>query len=187
MTTATRTAFDDLAIDLRESDLLGSTGQILDWDQETMMPEGGVEYRSRQLAILARMVAERDQSATRGELIAACEADSELLSDPVNAGVVREARRDYERAVRVPPRLVEELTKTSSIAKHEWAQARANSDFKRFQPWLEKLVALLSLHRSQSWVRSLARSARSLDASLLRRFTLQRHSYDDALRIELLE
>ena len=143
MTTATRTAFDDLAIDLRESDLLGSTGQILDWDQETMMPEGGVEYRSRQLAILARMVAERDQSATRGELIAACEADSELLSDPVNAGVVREARRDYERAVRVPPRLVEELTKTSSIAKHEWAQARANSDFKRFQPWLEKLVALL--------------------------------------------
>ncbi|MSR40650.1 MAG: carboxypeptidase M32 [Phycisphaerales bacterium] len=143
MTTATCTAFDELATDLRESVLLSSTEQILGWDQETMMPEGGVEYRSRQLALLARLVAERDQTNARGELIAACEEDSNVLADPVRAGIVREARRDYTRACKVPARLVEELTKTASIAQHEWAQSRAANDFKRFQPWLEKLVSLL--------------------------------------------
>ncbi len=143
MTTATRSAFDELASDLRESFLLSSTEQLLGWDQETMMPEGGLEHRSQQLALLSRLVAERDQTELRGELIAACESDAELLSHPVQAGVVREARRDYTRACKVPAKLVEALTKTSSIAQHEWGQARAANDFKRFQPWLENLVALL--------------------------------------------
>ncbi len=143
MTTATRSAFDELASDLRESTLLSSTEQLLGWDQETMMPEGGVEYRSQQLALLSRLVAERDQTTARGELISACEQDETVLRDPVRAGVVREARRDYTRACKVSAKLVEELTKTASIAQHEWAQARAANDFKRFQPWLEKLVTLL--------------------------------------------
>ncbi|MFM9144824.1 MAG: hypothetical protein ACKORL_05545, partial [Phycisphaerales bacterium] len=39
----------------REARLLGSTAAILGWDQETMMPGGGLEHRSRQLAQLARL------------------------------------------------------------------------------------------------------------------------------------
>ena len=35
------------------------------------------------------------------------------------------------------------MARVSSMAKHEWAEARAASDFKRFAPWLAKLVALL--------------------------------------------
>jgi carboxypeptidase Taq len=57
--------------------------------------------------------------------------------------LVREARRDYTKATKLPASLVEEMAKTSSVAKHEWAEARAASDFKRFAPWLEKLVGLL--------------------------------------------
>jgi hypothetical protein len=38
----------------RESRLLASTASILGWDQETMMPPGGLEHRARQLAQLAR-------------------------------------------------------------------------------------------------------------------------------------
>ena len=40
----------------REARLLGSTAAILGWDQETMMPPGGLEHRARQLAQLERKV-----------------------------------------------------------------------------------------------------------------------------------
>ena len=42
----------------------------------------------------------------------------------------------------MPRSLVEELTRVSSFAQKEWAAARQDADFARFQPWLEKLLAL---------------------------------------------
>ena len=55
---------------------------------------------------------------------------------------VREIRRAYDRATRVPAALVEELARTSTLAHDVWVEARKASDFERFRPWLEKLVAL---------------------------------------------
>ncbi len=137
------TNLEALIAHLQETALLSSSNNLLDWDQETLMPSGGLEWRARQQALLARMVHERTASLERGDLIAAVEADKQAMSDPASAALVREARRDHSKATKLPASLVEEMAKTSSLAKHEWAQARAASDFKRFAPWLEKLVALL--------------------------------------------
>ena len=49
------TAYDRLLDLNRERALLESSSGILGWDSETMMPTGGLEYRSRQLAQLARL------------------------------------------------------------------------------------------------------------------------------------
>jgi carboxypeptidase Taq len=56
---------------------------------------------------------------------------------------VRELRREYDKATKLPASLVEELTRTSSIARSEWAKARKLSDYSTFEPWLEKIVHLL--------------------------------------------
>ena len=66
-----------------------------------------------------------------------------VRTSPDCSSQLREARRDYGKATKLPSSLVEEMTRISSMAKHEWAQARAASDFARFSPWLEKLVGLL--------------------------------------------
>ena len=143
MTTLAASAIDALVRHIEETSLLSSSNAILDWDQETMMPSGGIEWRARQQALLARIVHERASSKERGDLIAAVEADREAMADAQTAALVREARRDHGKATKLPSSLVEEMARVSSIAKHHWAQARAASDFAMFAPWLEKLVGLL--------------------------------------------
>jgi carboxypeptidase Taq len=136
-------ALDALAAHLQEASLLASSNALLDWDQETTMPAGGLEWRARQQALLARIVHERVSSLERRDLIEAVESDAGAMADAGIAAMLREARRDHEKATKLPTSLVEEMAKTSSMAKHEWALAREKSDFTRFAPWLEKLVGLL--------------------------------------------
>ncbi|MDZ4832068.1 MAG: carboxypeptidase M32 [Phycisphaerae bacterium] len=143
---ATRThPYQQLVDRARESSLLSSTGAILGWDQETMMPDGGLDLRSKQLAQLARMAHELTTDPRVGEWLAACEADAGLTRDPtsVTAVNVREIRRSYDRATKLPSSLVEEFAQVTSIAQHEWAEARKANDFARFRPHLERIVGLL--------------------------------------------
>jgi carboxypeptidase Taq len=140
---ATHPAVQELVAACREGRTLASTAAILGWDQETMMPVGGLEHRSRQLAQLARIEHQLSTDPRIGDLLARAEEAVRALPhthpDRVN---VRELRRDYDRATKLPAALVEELAQVSSVAQHEWAEARKASDFKRFRPWLERIVAL---------------------------------------------
>lgn len=127
----------------REARLLASTAALLGWDQETMMPPGGLEHRARQLAQLARMEHALATDPRLDGLLADAEravaALPETHPDRVN---IRELRRDYDKATKLPAKLVEELAQVASIAQHEWAEARKASDFPRFLPWLQKIVHL---------------------------------------------
>ncbi len=140
-----QTAYEGLLALSREAKLVGSIGSLASWDQEVMMPEGGVEYRAQQMALLARLTHERSVDPRIGELLETCESDASVTRDADSpaAANVREIRRDYDRATKLPADLVEEMARTASIAQHEWAKARKDSDFKRFQPWLKKNIELL--------------------------------------------
>jgi len=142
---SSKAGYDELLALVRESKLLGSTAQLLGWDQETMMPEGGVEFRSRQLAQLARMTHDLAVKPRIGELLVKCESDRNLTAhaESDTAANLREIRRDYERETKLPASLVEEIARVSSIAQHEWAEARKQSDFKRFRPHLTKIIDLM--------------------------------------------
>ncbi len=128
---------------VREISLLGSCAGLLGWDRETYMPPGGAEHRSAQLALLAGACHERFTDPVTGEMIAAVEG-SEVVADPlsVEATNIRELRRSYDRETRLPKSLVEELSRTASLAYGHWVEARQASDFKRFEPWLDKVVKL---------------------------------------------
>ncbi len=138
-------AYDQLVARIADASLLTSSGNILGWDQETMMPDGGLDHRSRQLAQLARMAHELTTDKRIGEWLQACEGDSNLMADPlsVEAVNVREIRRSYDRATKLPTSLVEELAMAASVGQHEWAEARKASDFGRFRPHLARIVDLL--------------------------------------------
>ena len=145
MTTATATQpYDQLISHVKEAALLSSTGALLGWDQEALMPKGGVEHRARQLAQLARMTHQMGTDARIEGWLDACEADSAITSEPTSVAAVnvREVREDYEKATKLPEALVVEISQTTSRAKHEWALARKDNDFAHFKPWLEKIVAL---------------------------------------------
>ncbi len=134
--------YDELKELLREAATLDSVGALLGWDQETMMPPKAAPFRAEQSALLARLAHERHVHPRVGELIGECEADSKLLSDPVEAANLREIRRDYDRAMKLPGSLVAEMSETSSRALEAWKTAREKSDFELFRPWLQKQLEL---------------------------------------------
>ncbi|HEU4456802.1 MAG TPA: carboxypeptidase M32 [Longimicrobium sp.] len=138
----TPTTYAELAAHLRETATLQSASSLIGWDQETYMPPKAAAARGEQIAALSAIVHERRTSARLGDLLAACEADSAVTGDPVLAASIREVRRDYDRATKLPPELVREAAETGSRAMHAWREAREQSDFAAFAPWLEKVVSL---------------------------------------------
>mgnify|MGYP001273224932 CR=1 FL=1 len=144
MSTATTssTSYSELIDQASETSILGSIGALLGWDQETMMPQGGAEYRARQLALMARMRHEHLTSPRMAELLSECASEIDLEADTIEAVNVRGIQRDYDRASKLPASLVSEIASTASAAQHEWVEARAANDFSRFLPWLEKTVEL---------------------------------------------
>jgi carboxypeptidase Taq len=130
---------------MKELDLLSTTAGVLQWDNETGMPSANAPYRGEQVALLAGMVHERFTSPETGDLI-----DRALQSLPRDGATgsdaavnLREWKRDYDLARKLPQSLVEELSRTPAEAHPAWVEARKEKDFKVFQPWLERIVALV--------------------------------------------
>ena len=82
----------------RITNIQGAAG-ILGWDQEVMMPEGGTPARSAQRSALSATSHELLTEDGMGEALDAAE-NANL--DGEEAAAVREIRRQYERATRVP-------------------------------------------------------------------------------------
>ena len=126
----------------RRTATLGAVHALTSWDQETYMPPKGAAFRAEESALLAEIEHERATSRELGDLIASCAQDRGLMSDPRRAANVREMRRDYDLATKLPGDLVAELARTGSQAQQVWKEARAKSDFAMFAPWLTKMVGL---------------------------------------------
>src|SRR5262249_12041446 len=96
-----------------------------------------------QLALLAGLEHDRATAPRVGELLAAVEG-SALVADPDSppAVNVRETRRAYDPAVRVPRTLVAELARVTALAQHALVEAYHRSDRNHFRPWVERVVAL---------------------------------------------
>src|SRR5215831_11310619 len=55
---------------------------------------------------------------------------------------VREWRRSYNRAAKIPVSLVEEFEKARTLARNAWVHARDKNEFSEFEPHLEKIIQL---------------------------------------------
>ncbi|MEM6456707.1 MAG: carboxypeptidase M32, partial [Acidobacteriota bacterium] len=115
---------------------------MLQWDQETMMPTQGQPARAATLATLAALehrllTAPALQDALDGVDLLAMQTEDKLLS-----AHVRVARREIVRATRIPERLAREMALAQSDGLMAWKTARLESDFDRFAPRLKRLVAL---------------------------------------------
>lgn len=127
----------------RDAGSLSAVGQLLNWDQETYMPPSAADNRAEQQALIAGIVHERRTSRRLGDLLGQCEQDKGLLGDPVIAANLREMRRDYDHATKLPGELVEEIAKVTSQSQEVWKAARQKSDFASFQPMLDKVTTLM--------------------------------------------
>ena len=129
---------------------------LLAWDQETVMPPAGAEWRAQQRATLERLAHERFVDDGIGELLDAAAPGSKVDED-----LLRVARRDFDRARRVPADLVEELAHAGATGHEAWTRAREASDFALFEPHLRRNVEL-----RRRYVDCFPEAARPYDALL---------------------
>src|SRR2546426_3200700 len=122
---------------------LHRAGAVLDWDQETYMPPGGVQNRSEQAATPSEGAPRRFTAGGVGRLLDGAEgAVAKMPFDSDEASLVRVTRRDYDLARRLPAELVAEIARPSPAARPFWQQARREANFSLFAPYLEKNVEL---------------------------------------------
>jgi carboxypeptidase Taq len=136
-------AYAELIRRTMEAAVLSSCGAVLGWDERTYMPHNGSAFRGDQMALVARLTHEMTTDPKVGECLAAVEG-SPLVADPESPATinVREIRRTYDRAVKLPKDLVEELARVTTRAQQVWQEARGRNDFPSFRPWLEQIIAL---------------------------------------------
>ena len=118
---------------------LGRVQEVLDWDREVMMPEGGAQQRAHELAALATVAHERLTSPRLAELLGDLEEQEDQLPAAARADL-RETRQSHDRAVMVPSRLVAEHARVCALAQGQWQAARQDDDFARFAPHLEHVL-----------------------------------------------
>ena len=135
--------FEELKTRLGRIDDLRHASAIMEWDQQVMMPPGGATVRAEQLATLDEVAHELFVADETGRLLDDLRAYEESLEpDSDEASLIRVARRDWEKARRVPAELSAELTRTSSAGMEAWVEARARSDYASFKPWLDRTLEL---------------------------------------------
>jgi carboxypeptidase Taq len=136
-------ALEQLKSRLADQHALGVLANLLAWDQRTMMPAAGAVHRARHLSLLERTAHEKLTDPEIGRLLdeLAPLADS-LDPDSDDAGLLRLARRAYDKAVQVPTTLRGEMAQAASEAVPVWIEAKAASSFDLFLEPLERNVEL---------------------------------------------
>ena len=133
--------FEELKTRLLEINDISSAAGLLYWDQSTYMPPGGAAARGRQMATLSRLAHEKFVDPAIGKLLDALVPYEESLDyDSDEASMIRVARRKYERATKIPPEFMAEVTSHTSESYQVWTEARPANDFERMRPYLEKTL-----------------------------------------------
>ena len=131
--------YDAFLSHVQQLTYVGDAAGILDWDQQVMMPDGATPARAKQKSALSSLrhdLLTDDDLADYLDTLEGSDLDSE------QEAVVREIRRQHERAVRVPEELVQQISEASSNALPVWEQAKAEDDFSQFEDALAELVEL---------------------------------------------
>lgn len=128
---------------LQEIDDLQSARLVLSWDKNTYMPVGGASARAQQMATLGKLIQDRKANPALGRLLDQLETYTENLpyEDDLTS-LIRVARHDYERAIRVPPDFMAQINLHSAESYQVWVKARPENNYAAVQPYLEKTLDL---------------------------------------------
>ena len=126
---------------------LGSIESVLQWDQETYMPEGSGDIRAEHIAYLSSLAHSKHIGEGFRSLLE--EIVDMKTGEPLDQKVDAETRRlfyliwkEYRDAAALPLNFVEELSRHSAKSQQVWAKARQQNDYEAFAPYLEKMVQL---------------------------------------------
>ena len=139
----TTTLYEEVCRYARRTAVLASVDATLGWDERTQMPSAGAEHRAEQSTMLAGLIHQRWIDPKFGQQLEEL-IESPLAVDPESdvSVVLRRLKRQYDKKIKLPQTLVEELARTAVLGQQAWQEARQKDDFPAFRPLLEKMIDL---------------------------------------------
>ncbi len=137
------TTYDQLCDHQRQIALLAGVSALLAWDERAKLPPAGGPHRAEQLSFLAGWEHQQKTDPRVGEWLDEL-LTSDLATDPHSdhGSTIHQLKRSYDKLVKIPQTLVEELTKATVVGQQTWVTARQADDFDQFAPQLETIVRL---------------------------------------------
>jgi carboxypeptidase Taq len=113
---------------------------VLQWDQETYLPQKGSTIRGRQIATLSEIAHQQFTDEKIGSLL------QQLLStdnlQPKQKINVQLSLDDYTKATKLSSSFVRQMSETVNKSFHAWIQARKENSFATFEQPLHHLIQL---------------------------------------------
>lgn len=114
---------------------------LIAWDLRTGAPKKGVERRAKVIGTLSgELFSMQTSDEMAGYLDALQEADGQTPLDDVLRRSVEKARKEFDKYRKIPKDMYREYVELQSIAESVWEEAKPAADFKKFEPYLEKIV-----------------------------------------------
>ncbi|MEC0228335.1 carboxypeptidase M32 [Paenibacillus alba] len=115
---------------------------LIYWDMRTGAPKKGIETRSEVVGELSTEVFRMSTSDEMGSYVQFFTQPSELEKlDAISRKMVLECQKEYDRSKKIPAEKYQAYVVLTSQAESAWEEAKHNSDWVSFQPYLEKIVA----------------------------------------------
>ncbi len=124
----------------RKLTMIGHIDAVLGYDFETVMSSKGGDERALQSEWLSSQVHEMATDKKVGGWLEVLDGVTEATDE--EKALIRVWKKQYGDAVRVPSKLVGEISRATSECQNRWFTARQDGDWKTFCPFLEKLVKL---------------------------------------------
>jgi carboxypeptidase Taq len=131
-----------------------------DWDQATIMPQGGSAGRASAMAEIAAHIHELKTQPMLADTIAAAKEETLTFEQTAN---LTEMAQQFTQASVVPKALVQAKTQFGYQCENAWRQQRQDNDWQGFKPNLEAVIALT---KEEAQIRSQALNVSPYDALL---------------------
>ena len=110
----------------------------VDFDAETVAPEGSADGRAEACEVLSRASFELLVNADTAALLQQAAAEAETEQEQAE---VRQLQRQYDEIAKIPAEEYAAFTKLCNQSIPVWVKAKRTNDFSVFAPYLEKIVA----------------------------------------------
>lgn len=128
----------DLNNYLKNLEYINSSIALLQWDSMVNMPKNAVKYRSEMLGYLS---GESYKLSTSNEIKEFVEYFQDIHDlDQITKATIENIKREYDRTKKIPADEYKEYVMAASVSGSAWEEAKEKSDFKIFEPHLEKMV-----------------------------------------------
>lgn len=115
---------------------------VLHWDMRTGAPRKGLEDRSEVVGLLSGEMFRMAVSDEMGEHLERLNRPEVLAElSEIDRRLVEVTQRDFDRGRKIPQEEFEAYVVLTSKAEGIWEEAKENSDFASFQPYLEQIIA----------------------------------------------